>query len=413
MSTAIFPLNIGEEMVGALHIASYKADFYKKESQREFIKAIVSAFSMAIARLQVLNKIQQSKTESLVRSLSDGVLMFDMDGKITLANASVNMLFLEKKQPENISSAYNLFKDVDMANKVATVLGSGESEHIFEVSIGNKIFEAIIIAVKDFNGLVVGGAFILHDITKIKEVDRMKSEFVSVASHQLRTPLTAIKLFSEMMLDGQVGEINGDQKDYISNIHLSTERMVRLVNDLLNLSRLEDGRLRIDPQPTDISELIRSIITEADPVAHAKGCSISFAPKAEIGRDVSVDPNLLRQVVHNLVTNAIRYCSAKNGKADIIFEEKGDDYRIAVRDNGIGIAKKDQSRIFGKFFRADNAVKVETDGSGLGLYVCKMIMETAGGTIGFISDEGKGSEFYITFPRTGFATRQGDRTIAT
>ncbi len=253
---------------------------------------------------------------------------------------------------------------------------------------------------------------ICWDITKEKEVDRQKTEFVSLASHQLRTPLTAIKLFSEMLASKDVGKLNATQKDYVESVQESTKRMITLVNDLLNVSRLETGRLKITPVPTDFVALIKDAIKEVEPWAKAKNCAIIFkSPTSEFDK-VSLDQALMREVITNFLSNAIRYAGKVKPKVVVKLEKNKKELVLGVEDNGIGIPKEVQPRIFQKFFRADNAIKQVADGSGLGLYVVKMIMESGGGRVWFASEGGKGTIFYAAIPLSGMKEKAGEKGLA-
>ena len=239
----------------------------------------------------------------------------------------------------------------------------------------------------------------------------MKTEFVSVASHQLRTPLGAIKLFTEMLVKKGEKTFDKKQKDYLDNIYQSTQRMVKLVNDLLNVSRIETGRLKIEPESIQMEDFIQSVIDEVEPLAKESKCHITFIkPKPKLQK-IGIDYTLMRQVIYNFITNSIRYSSKKQCDIIVTLEQKGDSYITSVKDNGIGIPKKIQSRIFEKFFRADNARKVETEGSGLGMYVAKMIVEASGGKVWFESQENKGSTFHASLPSKGMKKKDGEKGL--
>ncbi len=251
-----------------------------------------------------------------------------------------------------------------------------------------------------------------HD-SQIKRLERIKTEFVSVASHQLRTPLTAMNWYLEMMLAGDTGKLSDQQKDYLEEVYRGSNRMVSLVNDLLNISRLESGKLRIKPAPTDLTALVKDIIKEVEPLTRAKNCDILFESSAD-RQEVALDARLVRQVIHNLITNAIKYTDGqkRNCYLAVKIEESSISYLVSVADNGIGIPAVVQPRIFEKFVRADNAIKVEAEGSGLGLYIARLIMEASGGSISFASQEGAGSKFTVTIPKTGMKEKAGEKSLA-
>ena len=411
-STFILPLTVGDKLLGAFHVAISDTNQNSVKNSKGFFNAMAATLSVAISRLQTVNKIQNSKTETLVQNLNDGVIMFNKEKNIVLINVAAKKITGIKDERVGLESIYKNLKKFNIEKIISDKTLKGEIKMINEVAIGKFHYEILIIPVKDHKMEIVGGAIILHDVTQIKEIDRMKTEFVSVASHQLRTPLTAIKLFTEMMLGGEVGKLEADQKKYLENIYQSTQRMVILVNDLLSLSRLESGRLKVEPVLTKLSDSIKSIINEVAPVAKAKGVAIDFEFNKNLPKAM-IDPNLVRQVVHNLITNAVHY-SLENKQAIVVvkLDKKDKDFLISVSDTGIGISSKAQLRIFEKFFRADNAIKIRTEGTGLGLYVSKMIIESSKGKIWFDSKVGKGTTFYISLPIKGMKKKEGEKSLA-
>ncbi len=250
----------------------------------------------------------------------------------------------------------------------------------------------------------------LLDITKQKELDQAKDEFISLVSHQLRTPLTAIRLFTEMLITGQVGSLQKEQYDYLEKVDISTKRMIQLVGDILNISRIELGRLKIKPQLTDVNKLIQSHIDEVRPLAANKEVTIAFKPVATLS-PIAIDQLLFGQIIHNLVTNAIRYSRTQKGKVALTFTKEKNGYVLCVSDNGIGIPAAAQPHIFQRFYRADNAIKVEGEGTGLGLYLIKLIAELSGGKVWFESIERKGATFYVKIPLSGMKAKQGDKSL--
>ncbi|HSE60705.1 MAG TPA: ATP-binding protein, partial [Candidatus Saccharimonadales bacterium] len=249
----------------------------------------------------------------------------------------------------------------------------------------------------------------LLDITKQKELDRAKDEFISLVSHQLRTPLTAIRLFVEMLIKGQAGKLAKAQQDYIEKVDLSTRRMIRLVGDILNVSRIELGRIKVTPADFDPNAMIQSRIDEIEPLANEKGTKIVFTPTPL--PLIPLDDNVFGQVIHNLLTNAIRYTPSSGGRVDVAFEKKTDGYVLSVKDNGIGIPPEAKAHIFERFYRADNAVRAVGDGTGLGLYLIKMIITTVGGKVWFESNPGQGTVFYVFIPKEGMKAKEGERKL--
>jgi PAS domain S-box-containing protein len=407
----ILPLSIGTRKLGVIFITSAKSGL-SNIKKGGLIDTMILTFVLAIDRLHTLISAQHSKTVSLVESLSDGVVMFNNEGETVLKNpAFIKYTGLTAKEFV-LDDFYKLFAGIDAGRMVNEALTLGKVSHIHEAAVGEKFYEIFITPVKDNQAKIVGGAIILHDITHLKEVDKMKTEFVSVASHQLRTPLTAIKLFTGMLARGEVGELNKEQKEYLDNIQQSIERMVRLVNDLLNVTRIESGKLRVEPQLLDVVSFIKNIIAEAKPLAEIKKQKILFKQGDAALPKVLLDQNLMRQVIHNLIINAIHYSPQDKGKIIISLDKKDkDNFIISIKDNGIGISKEAKGRIFEKFYRADNAVKMLTAGTGLGLYVAQKIVESARGKIWFKSKKNKGSTFFVQMPIVGMKKKEEERGL--
>ncbi len=230
----------------------------------------------------------------------------------------------------------------------------------------------------------------------LQELDKAKDEFISMASHQLRTPLTTIKGYLSMILDGDAGEITPTQREFVDFAFGASERMVNLISDLLNVSRLSAGRFLIQAKPTDMEAMIRDEVRQLMSHATAKNIELIFTPPTKPIPMVELDENKTRQVVMNFIDNAIYY--TKEGNVTLTLESIGDSVRLEVKDTGIGVPEKARKKLFSKFFRAENAQTVRPDGTGLGLYLARRVINDQGGTIIFDSVEGKGSTFGFELP---------------
>jgi PAS domain S-box-containing protein len=228
---------------------------------------------------------------------------------------------------------------------------------------------------------------------------RMRNDFVSFVTHQLRTPLSGIKWMLELAAEGTDG---AEKTSYIQDAHESADRLIGLVNDLLDASRLESGKLRVVLEPVNLRTLTAAVLNEVTTLVREKGHTVTVDSTADLP-DVTSDPQLLRQVVMNLLSNAIKY-TPHGGEIGIRMGLDGRNLRWSIRDSGIGIPKASAARLFEKFFRADNVHTVDTEGTGLGLYLVRLIVERFGGTVTCESEEGRGTTFAFTLPGAGAST---------
>jgi signal transduction histidine kinase len=232
---------------------------------------------------------------------------------------------------------------------------------------------------------------------KLKAMDETKDEFISMASHQLRTPLTSVKGYLSMVLEGDAGQLNDMQQKLLSQAFTSSQRMVFLIADLLNLSRLRTGKFIIEAQPTNLAELIAGEVSQLKETAAGRSLTLNY-DKPETFPILMLDETKIRQVVMNFVDNAIYYTPA-GGSIEIRLTETPKSVEFTVHDNGIGVPKAEQHHLFNKFYRAKNAQKARPDGTGLGLFMAKKVIVAQGGAIIFTSKEGKGSTFGFSFSK--------------
>lgn len=244
-----------------------------------------------------------------------------------------------------------------------------------------------------------------QDITQAKHLDRAKDEFISLVSHQLRTPLSIIRIHGNVLEDGLAGPLAPQQEHHVQTMTNASIRLIDLVDDILRISRISLNRIRINAEPTDPNMIIQSCVDEDESTTRAKHVTILFNPDSTLGL-VSIDKTIFGEILRNLVGNAIRYAKETDGRIHIQFNRQEDEYLLTVSDNGIGIPKADQVHIFERFYRANNATAVESDGSGLGLYLVKLFTEAAGGKIWFDSTLGQGTTFYVSFPAQGMRSER-------
>lgn len=288
--------------------------------------------------------------------------------------------------------------------RVVGVLAVGSDGHItdFEtpdLDLLERLAEAVGLAL-DNKLLFEENQQVLSQLKKanrrLKELDATKDEFISMASHQLRTPLTSIKGYLSMVLEGDVGPLNKKEHDMVQTAFNSAERMVFLIADLLNVSRLQSGKFVIENKPTDLSKMIESQVDQLQETAQNHQLKLTYT-KPENFPVVNIDETKIQQVVMNFMDNAIYY-TPPGGSIEVKLEATAKEVIYTVTDTGLGVPKAEQSHLFAKFYRANNARKARPDGTGLGLFMAKKVIIAQGGAIIFKSTEGKGSTFGFSFP---------------
>ena len=385
----------------------------KKKSKKEKLKEIeldtgmeIGARETHLALLNILEDVEEAraraveeknKTLAIITNFTDGLLFFDRENKLSLVNP-VAEDFLAVSAMEVIGKPLISLVDFPVFKILVNILKRTTKEiSKKEVQLQKElIVELSTVPIMRGNDQL-GTLVILHDITREKLVEKMKTEFVSLSAHQLRTPLSAIKWTLKMVLEGDLGPINEEQRDFLEKTYNSNERMIDLINDLLNVTRIEEGRYLYRPALSSFEELMDSVIDNYKTEIKRKDIKFQVKRPKEKAPKVKVDAEKVKLAISNLLDNAIRYTSSK-GKVAVVLEHDKKEIRFSVEDSGIGVPQDQQNRLFTKFFRAANAVRTETEGSGLGLFIAKNIIEAHGGRVWFSSEEGKGSTFGFGLP---------------
>ncbi len=267
-------------------------------------------------------------------------------------------------------------------------------------AIGNKYIEdptLVALLVLFISAILfIIAVIITRSFERLAEASRMKSEFVGVVSHQLRSPLSNLKWVIEFLMSGRISSVTEKQLEYFKILKENSDRMEELVSDLLIVSRIEQGRLPLKKEKISMDDLVGEAVREMEIFARASNVEIDSKSEKNLPQIIT-DHFQLKLVIVNLLDNAIRYVKGR-GRVEIILEKKNKNLHFEVKDNGVGIPQDDKKYIFQKFFRSGNALRHQTEGSGLGLYIAKSIVEKLGGKIGFSSREGVGSTFWFTIP---------------
>ncbi len=232
---------------------------------------------------------------------------------------------------------------------------------------------------------------------KLRALDEAKDEFISMASHQLRTPLTSVKGYVSMVIEGDAGKLNKQQRDLLGQAFASSQSMVYLIADLLNVSRLRTGKFVIENKPTQLADVVQTEMDQLKETARTKGQTLTYTKPKKFPL-LLLDETKVRQVIMNFTDNALHY-TQNDGHIQVALKDVGNSIEFTVVDDGLGVPKEEQPHLFSKFFRADNAKKARPDGTGLGLFMAKKVIIAQGGAIIFKSEEGKGSTFGFTFPK--------------
>lgn len=417
------PLITGNDVLGVIMLTHPDNDRFTGE-QLSLVEAAASQVANAIHNASLYDLIRQqaeklgvmmreaqievAKVQSILESIADGVLVAEADGEIIMANMPIaNILDMPQenligKTVHELMGLYGESGD----HWVKTIEAWAAKAHSLEprTSLKNQLemddkIVLVHVAPVFANNNYFGTISIFRDVTKEVEVDRMKSEFVSTVSHELRTPMTSIKGYADLMLMGAAGELTPPQLRYLDVIKNNADRLKALVNDLLDISRIETGKTQLNLQPVDISKLVSDVVND-----HVRGriqheskeidVITSIAPSLPLA---NADPEKVTRILTNLMDNALNY-TPPGGEVEIGASANGNFVAISVRDTGIGISEENQEKIFDRFFRVEEATVQDIPGTGLGLSIVSSLVEMHGGEMSLTSRLGQGSTFTFTLP---------------
>jgi len=378
---------------------------FDQEREKQFqemdrIAKMLIKRDLELSEIRAKREEEESKIRSIIASLVDGLIVFDKEEKIILINPEAeNILGLKEKQV--FGKKIDQLLDFPNLIKLYHVLGkkiewTGQKYELILEKLIKRYFQVSVVPLAVV-GEKIGLMVILHDITRGKEVERLKTEFVSIAAHQLRTPLSAIKWSLSMILDGDAGKVSLGQIEFLEKAYQSNERMIFLINDLLNVARIEEGRFIYDLSLQSIEKIIEKSIDNLKELSNKKEVELVFKKPKESLPKIKIDKKNIEFVIQNLLDNAIRF-NKPGGKVTISVKCDKINIEVMVEDTGVGIPYLQQNRIFSKFFRADNVIKLDVEGTGLGLFICKNIIEAHSGKIWFESKKDKGTIFLFSLP---------------
>ena len=397
------PLMKSNEVIGGMCI------YYKDVHQFEYFEMslaniVANQAATALSNTRLFNEVisEQNKTLATIHSLKDGLIMYDLEDKVLFFNPKAEeFLWLkaqdvigkrisEKLERKNIywKNLWNIKHLVQIEYATREYTTEGPQKLVLEVTC---------VPVRDQQYRKIGTMQILRNVTREKEVELLKSSFVSVASHQLRTPLSAIKWSLNILKDEELGSLSLKQKEMLNKTIVANDRLIKLVADLLDVSRIEEGKFGYNFRPGNLIILVKKIFHDLKSDAEKRKIDFRFKEPETKLPQVSLDPYKLDIAIRNVIDNAIKY-ALPGGWLEIKFQAEKKSLFLTVRDNGIGIPKEDQKFIFVKFFRAKNAIKLQPEGSGLGLFIAKNIAEKHNALLTFESEETKGTTFTFQFP---------------
>lgn len=338
---------------------------------------------------------ERDKEKAILSNLSDGLIYINSSGVIDMINSRAKkMLGLKEEDIIGKNIKQLDLKKLFLLDKV--LKSKNLSQELNTSEDKDTYLRVYSVEVKNEDNKLIGTAKIVHDISREKYVHKIKSEFITIAGHQLRTPLSAIKGALSLFLSGDYGKINREQETIIKQSYDYTERLIKIVNDMLNVSSAEEGKFNYEFAETNVKDFVENNSERFVEEAKNKKINLifNFADKLP---SVELDVRKFRLVFNALLENALVY-NKENGSVEVSFNEQDGKLLIIIRDTGIGIPQEDQEKVFTKFFRADNALKFFTEGNGLDLFVVKNIIDNHQGDIWFESGANKGTTFFIKIP---------------
>ncbi len=376
-------------------------------SSRNRALKLAGAMTMDLRAERNLAITNQHKDEAILTSIGDGVFVVDPSGKVVLFNQAAEQISGFSAQeaigkPYNKTLVFYSSKDGQPADSfVATALSGKRANMAASTMLRRKDGTSLPVAdsaapIVNAKGTLEGAVVVFRDTTREKQLENMKDEFLSIASHELRTPMGAVRANLAMILEGDYGPVNKQLVEPLTDMKASTIRLVELVNDLLNVARIEAGRTQFTLTNFDINETLRSVVSSLAPLGKEKGVQISLAPKATTAT-VHADAEKIKQVLTNLIGNSLKFTD--KGRITVAASLQKDTVEVAVSDTGIGITVEDQKKLFSKFNQVTSAQNGKPAGTGLGLYISREIVRKMGGDM-WIKDSvpGKGSTFAFTIP---------------
>lgn len=432
------PLVAHHDTMGVL-LLSHPETGYFNEGHQRLLSAVAGSIALGVYNALLYDQIQQellrqgerlrnerrstAQSYAILQSLSDGVIVCNAEGNVLAANPAAARILdrdVEELLTWHLPDLFNLLlgqrrDEMPIANVLDRPHDTyGRTRHTTATfQIGRRVVSITLDPVVSTNDEVLGAVTVFRDITREVESDRLKDEFIGTVSHELRTPMTSIKGYTQLMAMGSLGPLNDTQKEFLSTIHTNAERMITIINDLLDITKIETGSVvsELDQRPVHLAEALSTVILDLQARIEAREQELSLSVPLGLPM-VRVDARRFNQILVNLVTNAIKY-TPRCGKiiieasdvTDSVVPETlreglkpGHYVRVDIRDTGVGIPLDEQERIFERFYRTENPLKIEAGGTGLGLALVRPLVRLFGGRIWLDSVPGEGTTFSLVIP---------------
>ena len=404
-SFAAVPLKSKAKVLGVLVLGTYEQRLLAAQ-EIDLLTSVGNTIGVAIENATLYESILRDRNQSqaILCTMAEGIVVRDSENRIILVNPAAEELLNLKlgdvlgKDADNYLGVKK--KDIEEAERKEA---SGEVVAPMTRKIGDRVLSINVRLIKTADGQRLGAVCAIRDITELARVDQMKTEFVSTVSHELRTPLTSIKGYVDLVVDGEAGEINETQRGFLGIVQSNTDRLVGLINDLLDISRIESGRLQLNITALALDPVIAEVAVSLRNQIEEKKLSLELALPQE-PLQVRGDRARIIQVLTNLLSNAYKF-TPEGGKISVSAKVTDSQVRVDVADTGTGISAQDQKKLFTKFFRVDSSTTREIGGTGLGLAIAKSIVEMHGGKLWVESKIGKGSTFSFTLPAVALVER--------
>lgn len=417
------PIVIAGEAVGILNIASVQNQRYMQK-EVEILYTIMNQASDAVTKLQHVLDIEKGKLNSMVASMADGVMMIDKGKQLTVINPVAKAMLGLEKHVTIFDVLDSLSNVIDFRTKLEESIDKDRLVVAPAITLNDKVFQILITPVKDKQDVSLGAVVILHDVTKEKELEKMREDFTNMMVHELRSPLTGVRGIANLLVTDKVKNDAVKYADFVSLIQTNTEDMLGLVNDLLDVAKLDSGKFQLIKKPSDISELIQRRVASFKALADQNNLSLEAKIAPDVPGNFNFDEHKISQVLNNLISNSIKFTDpggkvtvsafllpAGKDLAEKVVEQslvwpglkkgvnvKSEMLMIGVTDTGVGISNEKIGKLFNKFVQLESTAKSEKKGTGLGLVVSKGIIEAHQGKIGVFSEPGEGTTFYFTLP---------------